>query len=252
LSRANLLFLFAAFGGGASFIAIVTSLAKAVRWANLMFETARVPQSDVSDRARLPHPVIIYAAVGILLFVVALGLMWEAGLSAPGQAGPAGVQGPPGPPGPPDASIAIAVKSLARAYELDREVPAIVKLSDEYDVVSKSFLSWYFSPNAKLFSNEIMVATNHERQLIDIENRIAETVHKDLGENIDLTRHPNFDLNHFMDTPDGDKITDLKLHEEYTRYFDQITTARRAIDKVITEYQTKSAAAHVAVSQLAK
>jgi hypothetical protein len=74
----------------------------------------------------------------------------------------------------------------------------------------------------------------------------------DLSRNVDLSKHPNFDLLHATPAPNDDKIADEHLGEMYRMLNDQYTTSYITIQSLIDEYQRTVNEAKQQVAKLAR
>jgi hypothetical protein len=65
---------------------------------------------------------------------------------------------------------------------------------------------------------------------------IAKTV---LNQDIDLSKHPNFDQNHHIPVPGADDVVDQYAQEEYRREFDQYNTSLATLTSVSNALSNK-------------
>jgi hypothetical protein len=156
-----------------------------------------------------------------------------------GPPGPAGKIGQPGPAGEFDPKQTQELNALARHYWAITELQKLEDLSKQWDDRSQGQLRVYFTPGPRDVEN-VRRITN-ERAVNSVEGQIQAQAKADFGLDLDLQKHPNFDLNRSRATPNDTQITDDEMREEYRRYYDQFEQTKGAIEALSQRYRNEIA-----------
>jgi hypothetical protein len=184
----------------------------------------------VSDRAPSRMRGFLYSAasVGSLLLALYFAYQWGAVPGPPGakgDRGDTGATGAQGPAGQMDPQIAQVVAALAR-YDW---------LSKEKRLFDSQFAEWKSQNQSDL---DQMKDAGDGRpgpafvRRINPEWALVKTISDALDVKVDLSKHPNFDLNPYISAPDADKIKDDFNREEYRRKWDQFNTSMNTLSQI--------------------
>jgi hypothetical protein len=138
----------------------------------------------------------------------------------------------PAPPTPADPAFPEEVRALSQLYVLNKDL-STKALSEEYKIGTEQYLAVYLMPDARSLLNGSL---NARGRVNDAEQKIKDLAKTDFDDDIDLHKHPQFDLNHNLSTPKADKIDDAELREEYRRLYNQFATGQRTIELILNKY----------------
>lgn len=220
----------------------------------------RTPAQQRWKKARIPLTVAT-----VILFLIVIGLIvrmpsqigprGEQGLKGDsgarglqGERGPQGLVGPSGPPGPRGPSGEIDSKqtqelnALVRYYWASTELAKMTELYESWKMASQAQLQAYFAANPRQVLNGMGIGSGGPIGSVrGLEASIKAQAKSDFGLDLNLQKHPNFDLNPYRATPRDATIKDEEMREDYRRYYDQFAQTKFEIENLLERYRSEAA-----------
>jgi hypothetical protein len=157
--------------------------------------------------------------------------------------------------------------ALAQSRWLTTKIADLRRLSKEYCEETAHYLDYRANPNMLLGrgTGSSMIVPDMTKKIGDVEQTYMKSAKEDLGQNINLANHPNFDLNHSrkppppqaaIECPDqvwkADEIQDNGSREDYVRYYDQFDRSKETMEKLIWAYEAKLRDANDTINRMAQ
>jgi hypothetical protein len=203
----------------------------------------------------IPRKVYILSLISSLFLMMLLysarSLSSISGPPGPqGAQGPQGIMGLPGTPGRVDPAISQQVATIEQRLgpspsDITSHIATAYWYRNHLNILKDLIIAWNGATQAELNnlrSNRGPTPyAENGTNISDIEPKIKGVIHDDLGIDLNLNIHPQFDLNRYYPAPNVDQIVKDYDKEEYRRLSDQYAYSKNILNVITSVYENQIA-----------